>query len=192
MACVVAVAGCNKHKSAPTPATTTASAAAATASPPSSPPAAHPAPAEGVQAFLGWVGANHTAPEKAPTDRECYGPGDSDAGWCLGTTSVSAGSRYVKWRKADASVAKFESAALPRGLQLSCASLDATRIRKWRWASADSTLFHCKFTGGALAGWHAWVKLAPVGTYLRVFSASYLKADTAFANTLANQGETLP
>lgn len=149
---------------------------------------------EAARAFLAWAAENWSDPARATPEPTCYGPKDPDHGWCEGMVIDGSLVRGVKWRKANPRAVEFESGALPKNLWLSCESFSFETIREWVWQhdrQTASALAHCMIGDGALSGQQFWIKNAPQSTYLRVFSADYLRFDQDFEQALRTQGRTV-
>lgn len=142
--------------------------------------------------FLAWVKEHWSAPEKAGKDPECYVEPNSDAGWCDRWEFVGDNVRLVRWYKTVPAAVAFTSELLPKARQiLTCDALSGKEIRRWTWkhaAGKHSDVSHCQLTTEPLAGQQLWIKNAPLGTALMVFSAEYLKYDRDFAESLRTQG----
>src|SRR5690606_7558244 len=137
-----------------------------------------------------WVNTRRETPQEAEGTTECYATSDPEAGYC--TTAVASGNRRVSWRKSNPKDVQFASEKFQNLLRFSCGAFDAVQVRKWNVRNVG-VHYHCIFPAGSeLSGLHLWIKNAPLGTYLSVFSEEYLNDPPYdFDVTLKKQGTTL-
>jgi hypothetical protein len=140
-----------------------------------------------LSAFLGWVGGNRNAPERAAAQVSCDGGEEekSQERWCVRTRVAGTQQLNVRYWEKESVAAKFD-VVIP--LPITCDKLGGARvIRSWTVPGQQVKRYHCEITAGAAVGMQAMVSEANNAT-LHVFSPQYLEKDGALKNKLATEG----
>lgn len=127
---------------------------------------------------------------------DCYDePDDPEFGWCdaylPGAQDSSGGT--VKWRKDDTRALEISSPRLDFApeFNIPCSRFGGAmkEVRHWKWSlgQMSAELRLCESADRFI-----WIKHAPLGTYVRVFTRSAFESQPDFRETCRTQGTTIP